>query len=236
MLKHRADAAAQKLELAACKTLGSGPRPHLSFHPLETRLQASLTPCQQSERSQPWPAVASPPGCTRNKLQQGYAVEAQINCIVVSTRSQQQFFEAPPAKSKQHRCERACTMRRACTTAAVACVAFVATAPTCSHALVAPRHSMMSRARAPIGRRRHRWAPALRRRGGGDDEEDDEEEDDDGEDDDEDEEEEEADEERGKEGGERRRRRRRSNSRSRGTSARAYIRKLPTIRPWRRYW
>ena len=37
--------------------------------------------------------------------------------------------------------------RRACTTAAVATLA-VATAPTCSHALVAPRHSMMSRARA----------------------------------------------------------------------------------------
>ena len=34
----------------------------------------------------------------------------------------------------------------------------------------------MSRARAPIGRRRHRWAPALRRRGGGDDDDDDEEE------------------------------------------------------------
>ena len=42
-------------------------------------------------------------------------------------------------------------MRRACTTAAVACVAFVATAPACSHALVAPRHSMMSRARAAFG-------------------------------------------------------------------------------------
>ena len=44
---------------------------------------------------------------------------------------------------------------------------------------------MMS-ARAPIGRRRHRWAPALRRRGGGDDEddEDDEEEDEEDEDDD----------------------------------------------------
>ena len=78
--------------------------------------------------------------------------------------------------------------RRACTTAA-ACglVALVTTAPSCS-ALVAPRHSMMSRARAPIGRRRHRWAPALRRRGGGedDDEEDDEEEDEDEEDEDDD--------------------------------------------------
>ena len=68
--------------------------------------------------------------------------------------------------------------RRACTTAAVAsALAIVATAPTCSHALVAPRHSMMSRARAPIGRRRHRWAPALRRRGGADDDDDDEDED-----------------------------------------------------------
>ena len=64
--------------------------------------------------------------------------------------------------------------RIACTTAAV----WLATAsqPTCSHALVAPRHSMMS-ARAPIGRRRHRWAPALRRRGGADDDDDDEDED-----------------------------------------------------------
>ena len=66
--------------------------------------------------------------------------------------------------------------------------ALVATAPTCSHALVAPRHSMRSRARAPIGRRRHRWAPALRRRGGGDEDddedEDDEEEDEEDEDDD----------------------------------------------------
>merc|ERR1719160_515471 len=32
---------------------------------------------------------------------------------------------------------------------------------------------MMSRARAPIGRRRHRWAPALRRRGGADEDEED---------------------------------------------------------------
>ena len=64
--------------------------------------------------------------------------------------------------------------RIACTTAAV----WLATAsqPTCSHALVAPRHSMMS-ARAPIGRRRHRWAPALRRRGGGEDDDEDDEED-----------------------------------------------------------
>ena len=78
--------------------------------------------------------------------------------------------------------------RRAVTTAAaLATAAFVATAPTCSHALVAPRHSMMSRARSPIGRRRHRWAPALRRRGGGDDDdEDDEEEDEDEEDEDDD--------------------------------------------------
>ncbi len=78
--------------------------------------------------------------------------------------------------------------RRACTTAAVACglAALVATAPTCSHALVAPRHSMMSRARAAIGRRRHRWAPALRRRGGGEDDDDDEEEEEEEEDEDDD--------------------------------------------------
>ena len=75
--------------------------------------------------------------------------------------------------------------RRACTASIASALAIVATAPTCSHALVAPRHSMMSRARAPIGRRRHRWAPALRRRGGGDDdEEDDDEEEDEEEDDD----------------------------------------------------
>ena len=66
--------------------------------------------------------------------------------------------------------------RRACTTAtALVASALVATAPTCSHALVAPRHSL-GRARAPIGRRRHRWAPALRRRGGADDDDDDDEE------------------------------------------------------------
>lgn len=41
----------------------------------------------------------------------------------------------------------------------------------------------MSRARAPIGRRRHRWAPALRRRGGGDDDDEEDEEDEDEEDD-----------------------------------------------------
>ena len=76
--------------------------------------------------------------------------------------------------------------RRACTTVAVAAWLSTASQPTCSHALVAPRHSMMSRARAPIGRRRHRWAPALRRRGGGDDEEDDEDEDDDEEEEEED--------------------------------------------------
>ena len=79
--------------------------------------------------------------------------------------------------------------RIACTTAAV----WLATAsqPTCSHALVAPRHSMMS-ARAPIGRRRHRWAPALRRRGGADDDDDDEDEDEDEEEDEEDEEDDDA--------------------------------------------
>ena len=76
--------------------------------------------------------------------------------------------------------------RRACTASIASALAIVATAPTCSHALVAPRHSMMSRARAPIGRRRHRWAPALRRRGGGEDDD----EDDDDEDDEDDEEEE----------------------------------------------
>ena len=77
--------------------------------------------------------------------------------------------------------------RRACTTASVAMsLLAAATAPTCSHALVAPRHSMMSRARAPIGRRRHRWAPALRRRGGGDDEDEDDEEDEEDEEEDED--------------------------------------------------
>ena len=69
--------------------------------------------------------------------------------------------------------------RRACTTAACGlAIVAVATAPTCSLALVAPRHSMMSRARAPIGRRRHRWAPALRRRGGGEDDDEDDDEDD----------------------------------------------------------
>ena len=75
--------------------------------------------------------------------------------------------------------------RRACTTAACGlAIVAVATAPTCSHALVAPRHGL-GRARTPIGRRRHRWAPALRRRGGGDD--DDEDEDDEEEDEEEDE-------------------------------------------------
>ena len=76
--------------------------------------------------------------------------------------------------------------RRACTASIASALAIVATAPTCSHALVAPRHSMMSRARAPIGRRRHRWAPALRRRGGGDDEEEDDEDDEEEEEEDED--------------------------------------------------
>ena len=77
--------------------------------------------------------------------------------------------------------------RRACTTAAVAACIAVASQPTCSHALVAPRHGGLGRARAPIGRRRHRWAPALRRRGGGDDdEEDDDEEEDEEEDEDDD--------------------------------------------------
>ena len=76
--------------------------------------------------------------------------------------------------------------RRACTTAAIAGWLAAASQPTCSLALVAPRHSMLSRARAPIGRRRHRWAPALRRRGGGDDEEEDDEDDEEEEEEDED--------------------------------------------------
>ena len=94
------------------------------------------------------------------------------------------------AATQQNRNIAAVTMprRRACTSAAVACgLALVTTAPTCSHALVAPRYGL-GRVRAPIGRRRHRWAPALRRRGGGDDDEeeedDDEEEDEEVEDDD----------------------------------------------------
>ena len=63
--------------------------------------------------------------------------------------------------------------RRACSTVAVATFLFAAASqPTCSHALVAP-HGGLGRARAPIGRRRHRWAPALRRRGGGDDDDED---------------------------------------------------------------
>ena len=78
--------------------------------------------------------------------------------------------------------------RRTCTTAAVATLlAAATTAPTCSHALVAPRHGALGLSRRMSGRRR-RWAPALRRRGGAD--EDDEDEDDD---DDEEEEEEEDD-------------------------------------------
>ena len=77
--------------------------------------------------------------------------------------------------------------RRACTTAAsLAACALVATAPTCSHALVAPRHGGLGRAHTPIGRRRHRWAPALRRRGGADDDDDDEEEEEEEEDEDDD--------------------------------------------------
>ena len=67
--------------------------------------------------------------------------------------------------------------RRARTTAAYGlAIVAVATAPTCSHALVAPRHGGLCRAHTPIGRRRHRWAPALRRRGGADDDDDDDEE------------------------------------------------------------
>ena len=75
--------------------------------------------------------------------------------------------------------------RRTITTAAVATWLAATTAPTCSHALVAPRSSL-GRARAPIGRRRHRWAPALRRRGGADEDEDDEEDEEDEEDEDDD--------------------------------------------------
>ena len=77
--------------------------------------------------------------------------------------------------------------RRACATAAVAGLSFalVATAPTCSHALVAPRHGDLGLSRRMSSRRR-RWAPALRRRGGADEDEDedDDEEDEDDEDDD----------------------------------------------------
>ena len=69
--------------------------------------------------------------------------------------------------------------RRACTTVAVAAWLSTASQPTCSLALVAPRHGGLGRARAPIGRRRHRWAPALRRRGGADDDDDDDEEEED---------------------------------------------------------
>ena len=76
--------------------------------------------------------------------------------------------------------------RRACTTVAMATSLLAAVSqPTCSHALVAPRSSL-GRARAPIGRRRHRWAPALRRRGGADDDDDDEEEEEEEEEEDED--------------------------------------------------
>ena len=78
--------------------------------------------------------------------------------------------------------------RRACSTVAVATsLLAIASQPSCSSALVAPRHGL-GRARAPIGRRRHRWAPALRRRGGADDDDDDEEEEDEEEEDDEDDE------------------------------------------------
>ena len=80
--------------------------------------------------------------------------------------------------------------RRACTASIASALAIVATTPTCSHALVAPRHGALGRARTPIGRRRHRWAPALRRRGGADD--DDEDEDDEDEDEDEEDEDDDA--------------------------------------------
>ena len=77
--------------------------------------------------------------------------------------------------------------RRACTTASLACgLALVTTAPTCSHALVAPRHGGLGLSRRMSGRRRHRWAPALRRRGGGEDDDDDDEEDEDEDEDEED--------------------------------------------------
>ena len=75
--------------------------------------------------------------------------------------------------------------RRACTAAALATWLATASQPTCSLALVAPRQGL-GRARAPIGRRRHRWAPALRRRGGGDEDDDDEDEDDEDDEEDED--------------------------------------------------
>ena len=71
--------------------------------------------------------------------------------------------------------------RRACTTAtALVASALVASAPTCSHALVAPRHGGLGLSRRAGRRRPGRWAPALRRRGGAD--EDDEDDDDDEED------------------------------------------------------
>ena len=41
------------LELAACKTLGISPSPHLALEPLEARLQAGATPCDESKRSRP---------------------------------------------------------------------------------------------------------------------------------------------------------------------------------------
>jgi hypothetical protein len=72
--------------------------------------------------------------------------------------------------------------RRASTVAVATSLLAIASQPSCSHALVAPRHGGLGRARTPIGRRRHRWAPALRRRGGGEDEDEDDEEDDDEED------------------------------------------------------
>ena len=40
------------LELAAIKTLGISRGPHVSFQPLEARLQAGATPCNESEITQ----------------------------------------------------------------------------------------------------------------------------------------------------------------------------------------
>ena len=100
--------------------------------------------------------------------------EAQINCIAAPTRNLAIIWNRYQANANI-----AMPRRRACTTAAaLVTTAIVATAPTCSHALVSPRQSLVGRARAVSGRRR-RWAPALRRRGGGDDDDDEDEEEDD---------------------------------------------------------
>ena len=92
--KTKTPTAAAKVELAACKPLGSKPRHTPLVKPLETRLQAILTPWEHSERTQ---AKQSTLACSSstwqygNKPQQAFAVEVQINCIAVSTRIQQSF-------------------------------------------------------------------------------------------------------------------------------------------------